>query len=100
MATRCVRLRRPCDRLGRSMATRCVRLRRPCDRLARSMATRCVRLRRPCDRHYAPHMSEAPDVLAPAKLGPITLRNRVIKSATFEARTPNPLVSDDLIEYH
>lgn len=35
-----------------------------------------------------------------AKLGPLTLRNRVIKAATFEARTPDALVTDDLIEYH
>ncbi|HEU0191801.1 MAG TPA: NADH:flavin oxidoreductase [Mycobacterium sp.] len=42
----------------------------------------------------------SPDVLSPAKLGPVTLRNRVIKAATFEARTPEALVTDDLIEYH
>lgn len=45
-------------------------------------------------------MSEAPDVFSPAELGPITLRNRVIKAATFEARTPDALATDDLIEYH
>jgi 2,4-dienoyl-CoA reductase-like NADH-dependent reductase (Old Yellow Enzyme family) len=45
-------------------------------------------------------MSAPPDVFSPAKLGPLTLRNRIIKAATFEARTPNALVSDDLIEYH
>ncbi|EUA91191.1 flavin oxidoreductase / NADH oxidase family protein [Mycobacterium ulcerans str. Harvey] len=45
-------------------------------------------------------MSPTPDVLSPAQLGPLTLRNRVIKAATFEARTPNALVTDDLIEYH
>ncbi|AVH25328.1 NADH:flavin oxidoreductase [Nocardia cyriacigeorgica] len=39
-------------------------------------------------------------VFSPARLGPITLRNRVIKAATFEGRTPDALVTDDLIEYH
>ncbi len=45
-------------------------------------------------------MSAAPDVLRPAQLGPVTLRNRIIKAATFEARTPDALVTDDLIRYH
>lgn len=48
----------------------------------------------------APGSCEAPDVFNPAKLGPLTLRNRVIKATTFEARTPDALVTDDLIEYH
>jgi 2,4-dienoyl-CoA reductase-like NADH-dependent reductase (Old Yellow Enzyme family) len=42
----------------------------------------------------------ATDVFAPAMLGPITLRNRVIKAATFEARSPAGAVTDDLIAYH
>ena len=45
-------------------------------------------------------MDTGPDVFSPAKLGPITLRNRVIKAATFEGRTPAALVTDDLIEFH
>lgn len=45
-------------------------------------------------------MSTAPDVFTPATLGPISLRNRTIKSATFEGRTPDALVTDDLIEFH
>ncbi|NEW37637.1 NADH:flavin oxidoreductase [Nocardia cyriacigeorgica] len=45
-------------------------------------------------------MAAHPDVLAPAKLGPITLRNRIIKSATFEGKTPHALVTDELIEFH
>ncbi|MGV0808071.1 NADH:flavin oxidoreductase [Mycolicibacterium setense] len=40
------------------------------------------------------------DVFSEAKLGPVTLRNRVIKAATFEASTPNALVTEDLINYH
>lgn len=40
------------------------------------------------------------DVFGAAKLGPVTLRNRIIKAATFEASTPDALVTDDLITYH
>ncbi|UXA14830.1 NADH:flavin oxidoreductase [Mycobacterium sp. SMC-8] len=45
-------------------------------------------------------MTVAPDVFSPAKLGPLTLRNRIIKAATFEASTPDALVTEDLITYH
>ncbi|UGQ15331.1 NADH:flavin oxidoreductase [Yinghuangia sp. ASG 101] len=41
-----------------------------------------------------------PDVLAPARLGPLTLRNRIVKAATFEGATPDALVTDALIDYH
>ena len=45
-------------------------------------------------------MNTSPDVFSPAKLGPLTLRNRIIKAATFEAATPQALVTDDLVNYH
>lgn len=37
---------------------------------------------------------------APAELGPLRLRNRVIKAATSEGRSPDGLVTDDLIDFH
>ncbi|WP_030173377.1 NADH:flavin oxidoreductase [Spirillospora albida] len=40
------------------------------------------------------------DVFEPARLGPLTLRNRTIKAATFEHMAPGALVSDELIEFH
>ncbi|GAB3579972.1 NADH:flavin oxidoreductase [Amycolatopsis endophytica] len=40
------------------------------------------------------------DVFAPARLGPVQLRNRIIKAATFEGATPHALVTDRLIEFH
>jgi 2,4-dienoyl-CoA reductase-like NADH-dependent reductase (Old Yellow Enzyme family) len=40
------------------------------------------------------------DVFEPVRLGPVELRNRVIKAATFEGMTRGGRVSDDLIAFH
>ncbi|MFW0783230.1 NADH:flavin oxidoreductase [Gordonia sp. CPCC 206044] len=42
----------------------------------------------------------SPDPFSPARLGPKSLRNRLIKCATFEGATPDALVTDELIEFH
>ncbi len=41
-----------------------------------------------------------PDPFAPARLGQVELRNRVLKSATFEGMSPRNVVSGTLIEFH
>lgn len=41
-----------------------------------------------------------PDVFAPAQLGPVQLRNRIIKAATFEGKTPDGVVTPELIDFH
>ncbi|HET6953243.1 MAG TPA: NADH:flavin oxidoreductase [Acidimicrobiales bacterium] len=40
------------------------------------------------------------DLFAPARLGPVTLRNRIVKAATFEGLTREHVVNDRLIEFH
>ncbi len=40
------------------------------------------------------------DPFAPVRLGPVRLRNRVIKAATFEGVMPEALATPELVEYH
>ena len=41
-----------------------------------------------------------PDVLEPARLGPVRLRNRTIKAATYEGLSHMGLVTQDLVDFH
>jgi 2,4-dienoyl-CoA reductase-like NADH-dependent reductase (Old Yellow Enzyme family) len=41
-----------------------------------------------------------PDPFAPARLGPVRLRNRVLKAATFEGMSPRNVVTRSLMEFH
>ena len=44
--------------------------------------------------------AEDRQLFEPARLGPVELRNRIIKAATFEGVTPDGVVTDELIEFH
>ncbi|MDP3966946.1 MAG: NADH:flavin oxidoreductase [Nocardioides sp.] len=47
-----------------------------------------------------PVPTAAPDVLSPYTLGPLTLRNRVIKAATYEGLSHRARVTQDLVDFH
>ncbi|WP_199550781.1 NADH:flavin oxidoreductase [Streptomyces sp. N35] len=44
--------------------------------------------------------SAVPDIFGAARIGPLRLRNRIVKAATFEGVVPDGLVTDALIDYH
>ena len=44
--------------------------------------------------------SAVPDAFEPVDLGPVRLRNRVVKAATFEGMAPGALVSQQLVDFH
>jgi len=47
-----------------------------------------------------PSPRTTPDPFSPASLGPLQLRNRFLKAATFEGMTARHVVEDRLIEFH
>jgi 2,4-dienoyl-CoA reductase-like NADH-dependent reductase (Old Yellow Enzyme family) len=57
---------------------------------------------------HGPGLPTAPDplttarsrVFSPATLGPLTLRNRIVKAATFEGACPRGEVTGELVDFH
>jgi 2,4-dienoyl-CoA reductase-like NADH-dependent reductase (Old Yellow Enzyme family) len=46
------------------------------------------------------HVPVVPDVLEPGRLGPLRLRNRVVKAATYEGLSHRGRVTADLVDFH
>ena len=46
------------------------------------------------------HLPDPPEVFTPGRLGPLTLKNRVLKAATYEGLSHRSLVTTDLVEFH
>jgi 2,4-dienoyl-CoA reductase-like NADH-dependent reductase (Old Yellow Enzyme family) len=46
------------------------------------------------------HVLEVPEVFTPARVGPLTLKNRVIKAATYEGLSHRSRVTTDLVDFH
>src|SRR6187401_2494827 len=46
------------------------------------------------------HVLETPVVLTPGRIGPLTLRNRIIKAATYEGLSHGSRVTTDLVDFH
>jgi len=52
------------------------------------------------DQEPVARSSSGPSAFTPAALGPVRLRNRIIKAATFEGVMPRGAVSQELIDFH
>lgn len=46
------------------------------------------------------HVLEVPEVFTPGRIGPLTLRNRVLKAATYEGLSHRSRVTTDLVDFH
>lgn len=47
-----------------------------------------------------PGPASPPSAFAPTRLGPVQLRNRILKAATFEGVMPGGAVTQDLVDFH
>jgi 2,4-dienoyl-CoA reductase-like NADH-dependent reductase (Old Yellow Enzyme family) len=46
------------------------------------------------------HVLEVPEIFTPGRIGPLTLRNRIVKAATYEGLAHRSRVTTDLVEFH